>query len=123
MGADPNLPGTWLDYTGTAWDFALQYKNAEILDIFREFDKTGKVPPSAVLTNTLTMTGGKFGRQTRSITSSTYICQSLTTFSRCSYDCRHPGLDLGHLDWSRKPAYEGKGIEKSYRALEKVVQS
>ena len=43
MGADPNLPGTCLDYNGTPWDFALQYKNAEILEIFKEFDKTGKV--------------------------------------------------------------------------------
>ena len=27
--------GTWLDYTGTPWDFALQYKNAAIMDVFR----------------------------------------------------------------------------------------
>jgi len=42
MGADPNQTGTWLDYAGTAWDFAMQNKNAAVLEAFREHDKDGQ---------------------------------------------------------------------------------
>lgn len=61
MGADPNLPGTWLDYTGTAWDFAQQYKNADILEIFRELIKDGKVS-SGKSGTLLSLKGGRFGK-------------------------------------------------------------
>ncbi len=55
LGGDPAMPGTWLDYTGTPWDFALQYKHSEILELFKEHDKEGRFTSAKMLT------GSKFG--------------------------------------------------------------
>ncbi|TRY63582.1 hypothetical protein TCAL_03878 [Tigriopus californicus] len=49
LGADPTLKGTWMEYQGTPLDFAREYKNTEILAVFRDFDNDGKITQSSTI--------------------------------------------------------------------------
>eukprot|EP00095_Tigriopus_kingsejongensis_P008609 maker-scaffold147_size311475-snap-gene-2.16 protein:Tk08609 transcript:maker-scaffold147_size311475-snap-gene-2.16-mRNA-1 annotation:"achain crystal structure of engineered northeast structural genomics consortium target" len=49
MKADPNLSGTWMDCSGTPLDFARQYKNNDMIAIFRDIDNDGKINQSSTI--------------------------------------------------------------------------